>query len=121
MTVARTDLSTFAGGQVDLGDGGPATQAALYYPYDVVIDAASNVYIADTHHYRVRRVDAATGIIETLAGSGVPGSGGDGGPANAAELQPDGLCLVGRRLFICDMTSNRDRPGPALSQRHGHR
>lgn len=77
------------------GDGGPATSAQLADEQDVLkLDAQGNVFIADLFNHRVRRVDAATGIITTFAGSGPGGSGdhqggglaGDGGPATQALL-----------------------------------
>ncbi len=68
------------------GDGGIATSAELNLPYDVTVDGAGNIYIADTLNRRIRKVDAATGIITTFAGDGIIGSSGDGGPAIDAEL-----------------------------------
>lgn len=82
------NISTFAGGATPglRGDGLPATQAWLIDPYDVVVDEADNVYIADTYDYRVRRVDGATGIITTIAGNGNLTFSGDGGAATAAGI-----------------------------------
>jgi sugar lactone lactonase YvrE len=68
------------------GDGGPATAAELHGPFGVTPDAAGNLYIQDTLNARIRRVDAATGIITTIAGNGTFGLSGDGGPATAAEV-----------------------------------
>lgn len=68
------------------GDGGPAARAALNYAAGVAVDAGGNLYIADTVNHRVRRVSAATGIIETIAGNGTNGYPGDGGLAVAAEI-----------------------------------
>jgi sugar lactone lactonase YvrE len=68
------------------GDGGPATQALLTHPADTAIDASGNLYIADTGNNVIRRIDATTGIITTIAGTGTPGYAGDNGPATAAEL-----------------------------------
>jgi len=68
------------------GDGGPATSALLNYPAGVALDAAGNLYIADTHNQRIRMVSAATGTITTLAGNGRSGYEGDGGPATSAQL-----------------------------------
>src|SRR5947209_16646640 len=68
------------------GDGGPATHAALNEPYGIVLDRAGNLYIADRLNRRVRRVDAASGVITTLAGTGEAAHRGDGGPAAAAGL-----------------------------------
>jgi uncharacterized protein (TIGR03437 family) len=68
------------------GDGGPAASAQLNYPYGVALDAAGNLFIADTNNQRIRRVSAATGIITTVAGTKFSGYSGDGGAATSAEL-----------------------------------
>jgi sugar lactone lactonase YvrE len=86
-------INTVAGGGV-WGDGVFATGAALSEPMDVAVDPGGNMFIADRGHHRVRRVDAVTGIITTVAGTGVAGFTGDGGPATAARLYcPDSLAL----------------------------
>lgn len=66
------------------GDGGPATAASLWNPYGVALDASGNLYIADGPNSRIRKVSG--GIITTVAGDGLQGFSGDGGPATAAEL-----------------------------------
>lgn len=68
------------------GDGGAATSAQLSFPAGVFLDAAENIFIADTFDHRIREVTASTGIINTVAGTGVEGFAGDGGAATAAEL-----------------------------------
>ncbi|MAE61252.1 MAG: hypothetical protein CMJ49_07830 [Planctomycetaceae bacterium] len=86
---AQTRIITTVAGNGDeayRGDGGPATEAALTVPHDARFDRAGNLYIADTRANRVRKVDAATGMITTLAGTGEAGYAGDGGPAVAAQL-----------------------------------
>lgn len=88
----------------DEGDGGLATAAKLSYPADVAIGPDGDLYIADAGNYRVRRVDAETGIISAFAGTGEWGNSGDGGPAQNAELKtPLGL-VVDREgsVFIAD-------------------
>jgi DNA-binding beta-propeller fold protein YncE len=93
------------------GDGGPATAALLNGPFDVAFDAAGNLYFSDTFNQRVRRVDAATGVITTIAGNGEQGYGGDGGPATAAALnEPYGI-LIDRagNLFMADRLNRRVR------------
>jgi uncharacterized protein (TIGR03437 family) len=67
------------------GDGGPATSAGLNVPTWVAVDSAGNLYITDAGNERVRMVNAS-GIITTIAGNGILGTTGDGGPANSAEL-----------------------------------
>jgi hypothetical protein len=67
------------------GDGGPATGAALQNPQGIALDAAGNLYIADTSNQRIRRV-SSQGIITTAAGNGQQGLNGDGGPATSAQL-----------------------------------
>ena len=91
-----------------LGDGGPATQASLNLPSGVALDGSDNLYIADSLHYRVRIVNAKTGIITTVAGIGQPGYTGDNGPANKATLNtPSGVAIDGAgNLFIADTGNN---------------
>jgi uncharacterized protein (TIGR03437 family) len=85
--VTKGVISAFAGtGTAGFaGDGGAANKAQLNAPQGVAVDAAGNVYIADSGNYRVRVV-GANGNISTFAGSGTPGSGGDGGAATAATF-----------------------------------
>jgi sugar lactone lactonase YvrE len=68
------------------GDGGPATLATLNSPLDVTVDSAGNIFIADNHNYAIRKVDATSGIITTVAGTGTSGDGPDGVPATSAQL-----------------------------------
>lgn len=111
-------ITTVAGnGNFDSsGDGGPAILAGLSIPNGVAVDNAENVYIADTFSSRVRKVDALTGIISTVAGSANFGFRGDGGPATEAWLFfPSAVALdsVGN-LFIADTNNDRiRRVGPA--------
>ncbi len=81
-------ISTYAGGGVSLGDGGPATMAQLLFSPSIALDKYNNLYIADGGNSRVRKVTASTGIINTVAGNGVAGYSGDGGPATSASVQP---------------------------------
>ena len=91
------------------GDHGPATSARLSYPSDVAIDAAGNLYIADTGNHRVRKVSG--GLIDTIAGNGVEGSAGDEGAAGEAQLALPTSLSVDRdgTLYIADTGSERIR------------
>ncbi|MEZ4366696.1 MAG: hypothetical protein R2939_10470 [Kofleriaceae bacterium] len=93
------------------GDGGPATAAQLSRPVGLLTDAAGDLYVVDSGNHTVRRIAAATGIITTIAGTGVAGFGGDGGPATAAQLNaPSGAMLDGGgRLLIADTGNHRVR------------
>ncbi|MBI3662703.1 MAG: SMP-30/gluconolactonase/LRE family protein [Acidobacteria bacterium] len=106
-------ISTVAGGSLpgSSGDGGPATNAALNGPLGVAVDAAGNLFIADTSNNRIRRIDAATGIITTVAGNGLAGFSGDGGPATNASLNYPYDVAVGASgsLLISDMSNHRVR------------
>ncbi len=99
----------------DVGDGGPATSAHLNMPSDLAVAPNGDVYIADMHHQRVRKVDAKTRIITTVAGTGEWGYSGDDGPATQAKLAgPAGIAVVpegrGRvTLFIADYYNGRVR------------
>lgn len=86
------------------GDGGPATDAQLDGPSDASQDAAGNVYIADSRNHRIRKIDAATGKISTIAGTGTPGYAGNGGLATQAQLNTPVCVLPGPNgtLYICD-------------------
>lgn len=93
------------------GDNGPATAAGLGQPADVCIDTAGNIYLADYGNHAIRRVDAVTGIISTVAGIGSPGFSGDNGPATAAKLDyPEGVYVdKNNNLYIADRQNNRVR------------
>ncbi len=86
------------------GDGVPATQAPIFLPGGVVLDGAGNLYLSDTLNNRVRRVDAKTGLISTIAGTGIAGFSGDGGPGTQALVSsPGGLAVDGLgALYIAD-------------------
>ena len=93
------------------GDNGLATAASLYYPASVALDAAGNIYIADTFNHRVRVVAALTGVISTVAGTGSAGCAGDAGPASEARLFfPEGLALNSAgTLYVADTYNHRIR------------
>jgi sugar lactone lactonase YvrE len=116
--VFRVDVATgmlvaFAGiGQPGFGgDGGPAVAASFHFPADVALDSGGNAYIADSGNHRIRRVDAATGIITTIVGTGRDGFAGDGGPAADADLSSPRAVAFGRdgALYIADLGNQRIR------------
>lgn len=98
------------------GDGGPAKQALFGTQITVTssapgsfgpgtaVDASGNIYIADNGNNDVRKVDASTGIITTVAGTGIPGYSGDGGPATSAQLNAPGSLSIDHsgNLYIAD-------------------
>jgi gliding motility-associated-like protein len=93
------------------GDGGPAVNATLFDPAGVFVDKQNNVYISEYDDSRVRKIDAATGIINTLAGNGTNGFSGDGGLAASAALHyPLGLTMDNsNNLYVADNTNHRIR------------
>ena len=105
-------VSTVAGNKISgySGDGGQATAAELRSVDGVALDAAGDIFIAETDGYRIRKVSPA-GIISTYAGTGTPGSGGDGGPAPAAMFnQPTGLTTdASGNLFVVDTANLKIR------------
>ena len=114
--IRRVDVSTgiittVAGNGVRgyLDDGVVATTTQLNAPNGVAVDAAGNLFIADSGNHRIRRVDAGTNFISTVAGNGTRGEGGEGGPATSAELfiPADVAVDVSGNLFIAGPFKNR--------------
>ena len=113
----HADISTFAGvgsawtrPRAPLGDGGPATGAFISLPQGqsarpagrIDVDAAGNLYLADTLNNRVRKIDTA-GVITTVAGNGQLGATGDGGPATRGELSgPADVAIGPDGIYIAD-------------------
>ena len=93
------------------GDGGPATQAQLNEPYEVRFDKDGNMLFVEMQNHLIRKVDHKTGVISTIAGTGVAGFSGDGGPANKAQMnQPHSIALDDMdRLYVCDIKNHRIR------------
>lgn len=93
------------------GDGGPATEATLRAPHELVFDRKGDLYFAERDNNVIRKVDMKTGVISTAAGTGVAGYAGDGGPAIKAQLrQPH--CVMRDKdgtLLICDLANHRIR------------
>jgi sugar lactone lactonase YvrE len=113
---ANGTITTLAGGPLNfsltgsVGDGGPATAAVLADPHGVAVDAAGNVFIADTFNNRIRKVTPA-GIISTVAGNGAASYSGDGGPATQAGLdQPQAVAGDSAgNFYIADTGDQRIR------------
>ena len=103
-TVAGSTLGGFS------GDGGPATSAMLNNPTGVFVDASGNIYIADNGNNRIRKVSSG-GTITTIAGTGIEGFSGDGGPAISASLYnpADVVVDASGNIFIAVALSNRIR------------
>lgn len=93
------------------GDGGLAKRAQLNEPRGIVLDSAGSIYFSDRGNRRVRRIDASTGVITTVAGNGEPGFSGDGGLAVRETLEAPGSLAIDqdRYLFIDDEGSRRIR------------
>ncbi len=106
-TITTVAGNGFAGA---FGDGGPATSASLRFPVGVVVGAGGELFIADSQNNRVRRV-APDGTISTVAGTGIGGFAGDGGPATSARLNFPSAVDVdgGGNLLIADQGNNRLR------------
>ncbi|UWZ83946.1 NHL domain-containing protein [Occallatibacter riparius] len=112
-------ISTVAGNGTPgySGDGAAATKAQLGTPWDVAVDSSGNLYIADSWNSVIRKVDASTGIISTVAGNGEGGYSGDGGPATRAQLSdPTGVAVDSTgNLYIADWANLRTRKVDAAS------
>jgi streptogramin lyase len=106
-------LTTIAGnGQRGYrGDGGPAVEASLNMPHELQFDSKGNLYVAERDNHVVRKVDRTTGLISTVAGTGMAGFGGDGGPGANAQLRQPHSVVMDRdgSLLICDIGNQRIR------------
>ncbi|HYD19950.1 MAG TPA: hypothetical protein VEB40_00640, partial [Flavipsychrobacter sp.] len=104
-TVAGTGNGSYS------GDGGLAINAELKNPQGLSVDTSGNIYIADSHNERIRKVDVATGLIQTIAGTGSPGFSGDGGLAASAEISnPLDICTDRKgNIFIAESLNVRIR------------
>jgi Bacterial Ig-like domain (group 3)/NHL repeat len=104
-TVAGTGSQGFS------GDDAFATQASIDSPTGLALDAAGNIFLSDTHNHRIRRIDAATGIITTIAGTGSQTFTGDSIPATAAALAlPRGISIDGNGdIYLADNANHRIR------------
>jgi sugar lactone lactonase YvrE len=113
LDLATKRLTTVAGNgeRAYRGDGGPASAAALNMPHELRFDRLGNLYIAERDNHVIRKVDRATGIISTVAGTGVAGFSGDGGPGAKAQLRQPHSLLFDRdgSLLVCDIGNQRIR------------
>ena len=104
-TIAGTGTMGFS------GDSGLATNASLKIPEDIAIDSTGDIYVADAGNNRIRKITAATNIINTIAGTGILGYSGDNGLAISAQLNgPSGLCLDRKgSMYVADVENNTIR------------
>jgi sugar lactone lactonase YvrE len=104
-TIAGTGTQGFS------GDTGLATSATIDSPTGLALDTANNLYLADTHNHRIRKITAITGIITTIAGIGAPGFSGDTAAATASTLAlPHGLTIDAKgNLYLADTANHRIR------------
>ncbi|PYQ97689.1 MAG: hypothetical protein DMF95_17305 [Acidobacteria bacterium] len=113
LDLATKRLTTVAGNgeRGYRGDGGPAAAAALNMPHELRFDRLGNLFIAERDNHVIRKVDRATGIISTVAGTGAPGFSGDGGPSANAQLRQPHSLVFDRdgRLLVCDIGNQRIR------------
>jgi sugar lactone lactonase YvrE len=110
VSAATKNIQTIAG-VGGSGDGGPATAATINRVHGVAVDAVGNIYVSDLLDNRIRRVDATTGNITTIAGGATGGFSGDGGPATSSLLSfPQGIVVDrnGDVVFV-DAGNNRLR------------
>jgi hypothetical protein len=123
-TTVPTPLNSLACAGTFGGDGGPAQNAMLNHAQGAALDFAGNLYIADTINHRIRKVDAITGVIHTIAGTGVSGFSGDGGFALLAQITfPVGIAVDrSGRVYFADENNNRIRVlTPVASPAHTFR
>jgi len=109
---AEGKLSLIAGGPGGSeGDGGPAKNSKLTIPIHMAVDSNGNIYISERQSNCIRKIDAKSGVINAVAGTGKAGFGGDGGPASAALLNnPLGITVDSKdNLYIADLLNNRIR------------
>jgi len=111
LTAKRIHVIAGTGAKGHSGDGGPAKAAMLSAPHEVRFDSKGNIVVAERDSHVVRHIDMKTQVITTLAGTGMAGYTGDGGPAAQAQLnQPHSIVLdKSDNVLICDINNNRVR------------
>ncbi len=113
MDLVSRRLTTIAGNgeAAYAGDGGPSLAASFSAPHEIRFDRDGHLFVVERDAHVVRRVDAVTGLVSTVAGTGEAGFSGDGGPATAAQLrQPHSIAFVATGdLLICDIGNQRVR------------
>ncbi len=106
-------IETVAGtGEVGYsGDGGPATEATFNQPYSLQVDTNGAIYVVDRLNYVIRKIDALTRTVSTVAGTGESGYGGDGGRATHAQFREPNDCFLDGQggLLIADVQDQRIR------------
>ena len=118
VTYATTPVIVAGNGSTGYsGDDGPATSARLWSPWTIDVDSNGNLFIADTINHRIRRVDAITQVITTVAGNGSGGTSGDGSAATSASIgNPHGLAVDSNvNLFFADTVNNNIRRVGAIT------
>jgi sugar lactone lactonase YvrE len=113
LDLATKKLTTIAGNgqKAYRGDGGPAVDASLSAPHELLFDRGGDLYFAERDNHVVRKVNMKTGVISTVAGTGNAGFSGDGGPGTQAQLNQPHCVLLYRdgTLLICDLMNHRIR------------
>jgi DNA-binding beta-propeller fold protein YncE len=113
MPDAHWMISTVAGtgAQGYSGDGGPAARALLNNPFDLAFDPSGSLCFSDTFNHCIRRIDARTGVITTIAGTGERGFAGDGSPATQAQMnEPYGIVIDrAGNIYVADRKNSRVR------------
>lgn len=109
--IVTSVVGTYMGSTSLTGDWVPATNASVFGTSGIATDKYGNLYVSDYGNSKVRKVDAASGLIHTLTGSGISGFTGDGGPASAAKVaHPQTLCVDKlNNLYILDASNSRIR------------
>jgi sugar lactone lactonase YvrE len=113
LNLSTGQITTIAGNgtQGFSGDNGPAITASIDSPTGLALDTANNLYLADTHNHRIRRIDSSTGLITTIAGTGTQGFSGETAQATNATLAlPHGLTIdASGNLYVADTSNHRIR------------